>query len=512
MKKGLAFISVFFLIFGIVLGSPLVVKAGVAQSLLIGVKQDPGGGFMNADLNDRYWISRLGIRNFESTPEAEIVYGYDDLDGAGSWDGQITIFSSDGSAGIIDAATFNGTYSVNGDGSFTSIYGTDPSTGHISIDVDRNFFIASEGFTDIHGIHQSIIAGVRAPAVPFISADLNGTWQFRDLEVRNIEDAGRDATACTATFVINNPDWNASYNCFDSDGTTNAGTVSGTYTLNGNTFNLTAPAEDVNFSAYLSRDKNTLILYTGESSGGEIKQYIGIALKATTGKTNADLSGQYFFHELFFNDFQTSNRSAEVNIGTVTFDGNGNWTSTSEGLDSDGSSGSHDGSGTYSVASNGSFTLIVTSDNENITLTGNLTGDNNIAILSEREATSDGGGGGSTGGGDGGGGGGCFIATAAYGSLMEPHVKILRDFRDKFLLNNSLGKGFVQAYYKYSPPIANFISKHDNLRAVVRASLLPAIGMSWIAMKIGPVLTVALMLFFISCFIGIVCFRRRYKE
>ena len=50
---------------------------------------------------------------------------------------------------------------------------------------------------------------------------------------------------------------------------------------------------------------------------------------------------------------------------------------------------------------------------------------------------------------------------------MEPHVKILRDFRDKFLLNNSLGKGFVQAYYKYSPPIANFISKHDNLRAVV---------------------------------------------
>jgi len=112
----------------------------------------------------------------------------------------------------------------------------------------------------------------------------------------------------------------------------------------------------------------------------------------------------------------------------------------------------------------------------------------------------------------GGGGGGCFIATAAYGSLIEPHVKILRDFRDKILLTNSLGKGFVQAYYKYSPPIADFISKHDNLRMVVRISLLPVVGISLIALKIGPLLTVALMLFLISCFIGMVWFRRRYNE
>jgi hypothetical protein len=112
----------------------------------------------------------------------------------------------------------------------------------------------------------------------------------------------------------------------------------------------------------------------------------------------------------------------------------------------------------------------------------------------------------------GGGGGGCFIATAAYGSLMEPHVKILRDFRDKCLLDNALGKGFVKTYYRYSPPIADFISKHDNLRAIVRLSLLPVVGISWVALKIGPALTAALMLLFISCFIGIVWFRRRYNE
>jgi hypothetical protein len=107
---------------------------------------------------------------------------------------------------------------------------------------------------------------------------------------------------------------------------------------------------------------------------------------------------------------------------------------------------------------------------------------------------------------------GCFIATAAYGSLIEPHVMILRNFRDKILLTNSLGKGFVKAYYTYSPPIADFISKYDNLRAFVRLSLLPVVGVSWIALKIGPVLTLALMLLFISCFIGIIWFRRTYNE
>ncbi|MEA1946583.1 MAG: CFI-box-CTERM domain-containing protein [Thermodesulfobacteriota bacterium] len=111
-----------------------------------------------------------------------------------------------------------------------------------------------------------------------------------------------------------------------------------------------------------------------------------------------------------------------------------------------------------------------------------------------------------------GGGGGCFIATAAYGSLMEPHVKILRDFRDRFLLGNTVGKIFVRLYYTYSPPMADFIAKHDSLRTMVRISLLPVVGVSWIALKIGLVSTVALMLIFISCFVGFVWFRRRYKE
>jgi hypothetical protein len=103
---------------------------------------------------------------------------------------------------------------------------------------------------------------------------------------------------------------------------------------------------------------------------------------------------------------------------------------------------------------------------------------------------------------------GCFIATAAYGSLMEPHVKILRDFRDRFLLGNTVGNRLVSLYYTYSPPMAEFIKKHDNLRAMVRISLLPVVGFSWMALKSGTISTAALVLIFIPFFVGCVWFGR----
>ncbi len=69
----------------------------------------------------------------------------------------------------------------------------------------------------------------------------------------------------------------------------------------------------------------------------------------------------------------------------------------------------------------------------------------------------------------------CFIATAAYGSAMEPDVMILRNFRDETLLKSSSGREFVETYYKVSPPIADFIRQHDSLRAMVRLGLEPLI-------------------------------------
>ena len=97
---------------------------------------------------------------------------------------------------------------------------------------------------------------------------------------------------------------------------------------------------------------------------------------------------------------------------------------------------------------------------------------------------------------DGGGGGGCFIATAAYGSYAAPCVQILRNMRDRFLLTNNIGKSVVNLYYKYSPPLAAFIADHDNVKIFVRLSLLPLVGISWLALKLGPLFTISLMVLF----------------
>jgi|GEM_PF-3213479 len=70
----------------------------------------------------------------------------------------------------------------------------------------------------------------------------------------------------------------------------------------------------------------------------------------------------------------------------------------------------------------------------------------------------------------------CFIATAAYGSPLDPHLDTLRWFRDYILLVSNSGRSFVKAYYQLSPPIAAYIAESPILRAMTRTALwLPVI-------------------------------------
>jgi immune inhibitor A len=69
----------------------------------------------------------------------------------------------------------------------------------------------------------------------------------------------------------------------------------------------------------------------------------------------------------------------------------------------------------------------------------------------------------------------CFIATASYGTPMAKEVGILCQFRDRYLITTPLGEKFVMLYYRTSPPIADFISKHSLLRKCVRLMLKPIV-------------------------------------
>lgn len=69
----------------------------------------------------------------------------------------------------------------------------------------------------------------------------------------------------------------------------------------------------------------------------------------------------------------------------------------------------------------------------------------------------------------------CFVATAAYGSPLAPHVRTLRLWRDEELLTSYFGRKFVRFYYCFSPPLAKLIANHPPLKQLTRFLLAPLV-------------------------------------
>ena len=69
----------------------------------------------------------------------------------------------------------------------------------------------------------------------------------------------------------------------------------------------------------------------------------------------------------------------------------------------------------------------------------------------------------------------CFIATAAYGSLLAHDVHMLRRYRDSVLRRSVIGELAVETYYTFGPALAGVVGESDLLRHTARQALAPIV-------------------------------------
>ncbi|MFW9890059.1 MAG: CFI-box-CTERM domain-containing protein [Candidatus Thorarchaeota archaeon] len=69
----------------------------------------------------------------------------------------------------------------------------------------------------------------------------------------------------------------------------------------------------------------------------------------------------------------------------------------------------------------------------------------------------------------------CVIATAAFGSELDPHLPVLRGWRDRNQRSSPLIRGLVRLYYRISPPFARIVARSHHLRWIIRGCLRPIV-------------------------------------
>jgi len=65
----------------------------------------------------------------------------------------------------------------------------------------------------------------------------------------------------------------------------------------------------------------------------------------------------------------------------------------------------------------------------------------------------------------------CFVATAAFGSAMQPEVELLQRFRDERLSRHAAGKFTIRVYNSIGPPLAGLVRRSALCRRIAREAI-----------------------------------------
>ncbi len=88
---------------------------------------------------------------------------------------------------------------------------------------------------------------------------------------------------------------------------------------------------------------------------------------------------------------------------------------------------------------------------------------------------------------------GCVVATAAYGSSMASEVAYMHHVRDEMIGSSKVGEmlvaGWNAFYYSWSPPVADLITKNDQMKPIFQFILIPLVGTIHLAAWIYDIFT-----------------------